>query len=493
MSTSDQHATTESALAGEAWSLDVDFPCVREIFQRAGYKDAEVVRLLGGVFPTNPTPEEVAAFLPRTNGDSPLETLVRLFVLGTEVAVEAAREALRPMELWRWVRGGLIRVRNGSATATAKILPFQDLWLLCDLLGAGKPDHVMGIGGSTLRVLNMAIRRPVRCTLDLGTGSGIQALQAARHSEQVYATDCSPRALQFARFNAALNGVTNITFVDGDLFEPVAGMDFDLIVSNPPFVISPDSRFLYRDGHLRDDGAARALAGGAPKHLREGGFCHFICDVAHRHGETWQERSAEWFGDSGCDVWVIGCGTKDQVDYTRAWNSDDGPEENLSETFSRWLAYFEREKIAAITTVLITMRRRSGVANWFRADDGWEDISQPCGEAIAQGFGSQDFLETARDDELLLAARLRPAADVELGQKCVLSESGWRMQEARLKRVRGLRYADSVDPEVTTLIGHCDGKRTVRDVLQGQGLGTALGPYLEVMRRLIARQILLPV
>jgi methylase of polypeptide subunit release factors len=493
LSASDQHATIASVPDGETWSLAVDFPCVREIFQQAGYTDAEVIRLLGGRFPTNPTPEEVAAFLLRTNGDSPLETLVRLFLLGTEVAVEAAREALRPMELGRWARAGLVKVGDGSATATAKILPFQDLWLLCDLPGAGRPDHVMGIGGSTLKVLNMTIRRPVDCTMDLGTGCGIQTLAAARHSKQVYATDCSPRALQFARFNAALNGVTNITFVEGNLFEPAAGMDFDLIVSNPPFIISPDSRFLYRDGHLSGDGFARVLAGDAPKHLRDGGFCQFICDVGQRQGESWQDAAAARFRGNGCDVWAISHTTKDRVEYTMLWNNKEAPQEDMAETHGRWLAYFEGEGIEAITTILITMRRRNGVANWFRADDGWGNVNQPCGEAIAQGFESQDFLETVRDDEHLLAARLRPAADVELEQKCVLSESGWRMQEARLRRVRGLRYAGSVDREVTALIGHCDGKRTVREVLQSQGLGTAVGPYLEVVRRLVARQILLPV
>ena len=76
----------------------------------------------------------------------------------------------------------------------------------------------------------------------IGPGCGIQALLAAKHSERVVATDVNPRALAFAAFNAALNGIDKIEFRLGDGFAPVEGESFDLIVSNPPYVISPMPR-----------------------------------------------------------------------------------------------------------------------------------------------------------------------------------------------------------------------------------------------------------
>jgi methylase of polypeptide subunit release factors len=72
--------------------------------------------------------------------------------------------------------------------------------------------------------------------LDVGTGSGVLAILAAQHSDQVTAIDVNPRALMFARFNARLNGVSHLQLLEGSWFEPVAGRTFDLIACNPPYV-----------------------------------------------------------------------------------------------------------------------------------------------------------------------------------------------------------------------------------------------------------------
>ena len=59
--------------------------------------------------------------------------------------------------------------------------------------------------------------------------------------------------MNIAAFNAAINGITNVEWRLGSLFEPVAGERFDLIFSNPPYVISPDSQFIFRDGGRQGD------------------------------------------------------------------------------------------------------------------------------------------------------------------------------------------------------------------------------------------------
>ncbi len=74
--------------------------------------------------------------------------------------------------------------------------------------------------------------------LDLCTGSGVLAITAARSgAKRVVAVDASRRAVLATRVNARLNGV-RVDAVRGDLFSPVAGERFDLIVSNPPYVPS---------------------------------------------------------------------------------------------------------------------------------------------------------------------------------------------------------------------------------------------------------------
>ena len=72
--------------------------------------------------------------------------------------------------------------------------------------------------------------------LDLGTGSGVGAVFAARRGYRVVAVDLNPEAVRCARMNALLHHLDDrIEAREGDLFAPVAGETFDLILFNPPF------------------------------------------------------------------------------------------------------------------------------------------------------------------------------------------------------------------------------------------------------------------
>src|SRR5690606_29445049 len=157
-------------------------------------------------------------------------------------------EALLHLGVDGLVALGLARLAGAEVVPAALIRPqsFVDAdgigewWIASDLdelaLGSELPaDHLLGVGGAARTLAELVVPAPVSRALDLGTGCGIQALLVARHAGEVVATDVSERALAFAALNARLNGVGNITFRHGSMFEPVAGEAFDLIVSNPPF------------------------------------------------------------------------------------------------------------------------------------------------------------------------------------------------------------------------------------------------------------------
>jgi release factor glutamine methyltransferase len=122
--------------------------------------------------------------------------------------------------------------------------------------------------------------------VDLGTGSGIVAISLARRcpDAQVTATDVSAAALDVARANAIRHGAA-VRFVEGDWFVPFGDERFDLVVSNPPYVVEGDPhlqlnglpfepRGALTDGITGGDGLAciRRIVAAAPAHLRAGGW-----------------------------------------------------------------------------------------------------------------------------------------------------------------------------------------------------------------------------
>ena len=144
-----------------------------------------------------------------------------------------------------------------------------DWWLVSDpgeLATGGRcaENHVLGVGGASTHPRSLArSARPVGRVLDLGTGCGVQALHAARHARSVVATDAQRRALAHRRAHPGPERVAD----DGraapgwHLLEPVRGERFDLVVSNPPFVITPRRAgvpaYEYRDGGLVGDELVR--------------------------------------------------------------------------------------------------------------------------------------------------------------------------------------------------------------------------------------------
>ncbi len=477
---------------------------IREVLAQADFTDRGVAEALGGEAIRSISGQDVPLLLRRTGSGTFRDTLIRLFLIGVPVDADVFRRTVAPMEPEEWVRSGLVEARGAAVAAAVQLLPFQGLVLASDQpqrIEAGlAPDYVMGIGSSSLTLANVTVRRPSSSTLDLGTGCGFQAFLAARHSAGVSAVDRNPRAVRLAAFNARLNNLSNVECLEGDLFEPVRGRRFDLVVSNPPFVISPEARYIYRDSGMRGDEVTQTIVRRVPAFLAEGGYCQILCNWVHLAGQDWRDRLAGWFEGTGCDAWAMRTDTLDSAAYAAKWirhTERDAPE-RFSRRFEEWVAYYERERIEAVSGGVITMRRRSGSANWVRADDGPGKMLGPAGEAVLLAFEVRDFLETVRDDESLLEKRLRVSPDARLEQHYEPAEGTWCLAESELRLQRGLAFSGRVDPLAVRLIGQCDGRRPLRDLIAE--LAAAIQedpariapPCLQVMRQLIERGFLLP-
>lgn len=96
---------------------------------------------------------------------------------------------------------------------------------------------------------------------DLGTGSGAIAcaLAVERPAWNIIATDSSAEALDIARHNASVHQLENIRFVHGKWLEPLKGLDFDMIISNPPYVAADDPHLAEGDVRFEPE---TALASG---------------------------------------------------------------------------------------------------------------------------------------------------------------------------------------------------------------------------------------
>lgn len=302
--------------------------------------------------------------------------LTALFMLGEPVGADALETALPRTGVAGALAIGLV-VPTQSASGEQRYAPAVDLrpheaedahgsvrwWVASDLgeLVTGQalaPDHVLGIGRAGLTLAALTPRKPVETALDLGVGCGIQTLYLLRHARQVVATDISTRALEFTAFNVALAGVdsTRVQLRRGNLLEPVAGQRFDLIVSNPPFVITPPS---VRQAGLplmeyRDAGGPilPALVRGLEDHLNPDGVAVMLGNWEHREGTSWRTSVNQWIGKS-LDAWIIQREVQDPVEYAAMWLRDGGltPERSgvaFENALAAWQEDFDSRQVSGV-------------------------------------------------------------------------------------------------------------------------------------------------
>lgn len=408
-------------------------------------------------------------------------TLAKLFLLGKPVAAGDAVSALEPIPLDALVQMGLAEHDDEVARPLARVSPHEGVLVAFDVQGGSDPpDLVTGPSPSARRVERLTIRRPVRAALDLGTGSGLQALLTARHSERLVAVDVNERGLAFARFNAALNGLSNIDFREGSWFEPVGDERFDLIVANPPYVISPDNEFLYRDGSLSADAVTQQLLQEVPAHLEEGGFAHVMGNWAHRRDEDWRAPVEAWLAGSGCDVLLLNYTTVDPVLYAGQWNVPilaQGRETYLA-AVDRWLDYYRQEGMERITEGMVVLRRRAGGRNWVRAIEVPGAPGGPAGDHVLRLFEARDRREELAADEAVLAARFDLVPGLRVGWRA--EGPGLGERKASIQLENGVGFAVPVPARLAEQLGSLDGSRPLGEVCGDDPAGLA------AVRRLFA-------
>jgi hypothetical protein len=462
---------------------------LRHALLDAGFTHTAVRELLSADETLTTAPHQVP-FVARRLGDGRLGTLVRLFVIGAPVSVDHASRALAPLGLQQGVNMGVLGMGRSRVHGTLRILPTDDGLFASDLESADPTDlpadHVMGITESSRMLARLTIRHPIELALDLGSGCGYQAVLAARHAVRVIATDVNPRALAFTGFNALLNGATNVETRAGDRFKAVDDMTFDLIVSNPPFVISPDRAFVFRDSGLEGDRVSEEIVRETPRYLRSGGLASVLVSWIHHPGdENWSAPLRAWVADTECDAWLFRKGSYDPQSYAGIWNlrlAQAHQMQRYVDAVDRWTHYFQQLKIEAIGYGSVLLRRRAGAIVWVREDElPTLALGDDTSAELDWLLGVEDALERL-DDSALRQRTITLSAEQRLEQVLRYRDGAFRVVEATLVRERGLWPHAEISAPLAALLGHVSGSRTIGEVIDLTAQDIVLEPHVETFR-----------
>lgn len=471
-----------------------------QLLKAAGYPGSTAKQTLGQQLGTLHRRRDLPLFLRRLQGPEELKTLSKLFAFQVPVTREEAERALRGVGLERCEGLGVIRVEGDEVLSRINIASCENLFIAHDpaagsALEETQAEHVLGVSPPTLVLARLTLRERARRALDLGTGNGVQALLAAAHCDEVVGTDLNPRALVFAQFNALMNGISNVEFRLGSLFEPVEGENFDLVISNPPYVISPESTYLYRDGGKKADGFCENLVRELPRYLREGGFACMLANWAHYQEEHWSAPIRRWVEGSGCDCWALHGQEHEPLSYAADWNRHR-ERSAYEQALDEWSRYYEELGIHSISSGGIVMRRKAGGKNWFRADELGGEM-HPLSEGIVRSFAAEDYLARMSDAELLDEALARRSTH-KLIQTMVPDEGDYTVESMRLESTHFPPFTASMDMNALHLLRRCDGKRPLGVILAevaertGGDLAECKARGLQIVRGLLAQGVLAP-
>ena len=389
-----------------------------------------------------------------------LSTLITLLLVGDPASTAGSERTLGDGAALL-VETGLAEEREGCLHARARLVPHDDVLVASDRLDVGGKDRVAGVHRPSTTLAHLTVREPVERALDVGTGNGIQALLLSRHAGRVVATDVNERALAFAAFNLALNRVDNVELRHGSLLEPIAGERFGCIACNPPYVISPDAEYTFRDSGLPGDRLSEQLVRGLPSLLDPGGFATLMASWA-QSGDDPAVRPRAWLDGAGCDAWILHTTTDDPLANAASWTREAvETAEAFGAALDRWTAYYRELGIEAVAYGALVLRRRDG-ETWSRGASLPPRALERASAHLLRMFAGVDA--AAAGDEPLLELRLSLAPAVRFEQVVSPSE-GWTVTSAALQLDEGLGFRADVDEPTLKLLRALDGRRTAQEAV----------------------------
>jgi SAM-dependent methyltransferase len=310
-------ATLPASWRGEPFIVGTpgQFAAARRALERIGYTEAAICSGAGieSIYDLPARRHRTVGFLEL---DSPVSLAVQLFLDAEDFPWDGVRAILDADDLAALEAVGLVQSLpddSSRCAAFVALYPTQGLYVTSDRhagierIATGTPTDIVysALTPETRRFVELMPRVPGDQYLELCAGTGIAALVAARDFGHVWAVDITGRSTRFAAFNAALNGIGNLTALEGDLYAPVSGRTFDVITAHPPYVPSFETAMVFRDGGEDGEQVTQAILAGLADHLRPGGQFYCDCMMTDRTNAPVEGRIRAMLGDRHAEFDVL--------------------------------------------------------------------------------------------------------------------------------------------------------------------------------------------
>jgi len=407
------------------------------------------------------------------------DVLIRLFLDLEPVDPSLVEELLGGDALPLMVELGLVE-REGSdrgAAATVLLYPVAGCWVVSDRvplaassgpgLGDGMAEDAVypAITRSAELFLSRVPERPGNRFLELCSGTGIAALVAARDgASEVVAIDVTERSTHFARFNAALNGLPQVTALCGDLWQPVEGQQFDVIAAHPPYMAARRNQFIFRDGGADGEEVSSRIFREVARFLAPGGVLSCTCMLTEREGMRVADRVRAMLGEAGAglDLLVIESARVDPAAHLaqRMLGGTDPVE------VGEHLQALEELGVESMVLASVIVRRPVDprpplmASRLGRRGGGWAEVEWLLRLLpLIRGENGPQVMASSR-------ARLSPGASLSIEYRAhPEGEPGWVPARGTLAVSHPFPQSGDVGLDVADFLGECDGTLTLEEQL----------------------------
>lgn len=355
--------------------------------------------------------------------------LGRLFAYGDSVSSEELAKALPERTRALLLHCAIVSEEADRVRSRFRVMPFEQLYVLSDEMDA-HGDPVMGPGATTARLAAAMNVEEGASVLDVGCGAGTLALVAARRGAgSVVGVDLHPRAIVTSRINARLNGLA-AEFLQGDLTAPVAGRCFELIVSQPAFVIQPpdvESTTYLHGGARGDELTLRLLTELSPLLAEDGrGLVLFDAPIGDALPSVGR-RVVEALADAKLIAANLISRGNDPATTAVGYSAVRHPElgAGYAESVRRYHAHLAELGVSGLVSALLSLQP-AGDARPIGVTRTVDDLSRFDGPAVRRFEHAAKLV--AGDDASLLSASVRVAPDAWLVQEQKAGEEGTRFK-----------------------------------------------------------------